>query len=422
MNSLRLLVIGNGLPHPKHSVRAANVVIYELVTALSKINHGQVGYLSVCHDDGNELETLEKIELENFGVSVLNQVLLPPIPKKRTAWKRLFFPKKTDFYPETQFSKQILTSVMEFKPDVILVPWSEWLTALCGELDYKKFAYYGNPDPKAGKWRALFERRYLISKQSPWRRFFYLKYLEYYHLKIMRKYDWLGDVANNDVLYYQKKGIINAFYIQNLWIDRFGLDWENIRLQATKKKLCKIIINVGQLGGTANRYGLELLALKIAPLLRIKMKTPYELHILGKGSIVTDLEVKLSSPEIRVRGFVPDIDQELFEAKIFVCLNNAGPYKVGHTRYLHAWSLGMCVIAHCDAAKSMPEMINRKNCLLGENPDEIANLIVEASLDPKLRLELGRSGYETFRQFFTAEPVALKILEKITRTDLENQK
>ena len=173
----------------------------------------------------------------------------------------------------------------------------------------------------------------------------------------MRQYDLLGDVAANDALYYQQKGHPNAFYIQNIWIDRFGASWEETRQRLEIKTPAKIIVNVGQLGATANRYGMEILAKEVAPALRdLLREIPYELHILGKGEIIEPLRRLLDSPEIKIRGFVDDIDKEFFEASLFVCLNNASPFKVGHTRYLHAWSLGICVIAHRDAALSMPEI------------------------------------------------------------------
>lgn len=411
---MNLLVIGNVCPHVDHTVRAANVVVHELVCALAAQGHGDVGYLRIKrHADPaqSEVERAGVASLRAAGVTVLDELALDLPPASRPAWRKLLTPKRTDFYPESVFASRVADAIASFQPNMIVVPWSEWITALCADLPVMKFAYYGNPDHKAGTYRAMFDRCHGISRFSPLRVAAYLRLLEAQHIKVVKQYDLLGDVAANDAAYYVSKGHPHAFYIQNIWIDRFGAEWQALRERAAAPgKPAKIIVSVGQLGATANRYGLEILGKEVAPLLRNMLADiPYELHILGMGELIEPLRLLLDSPEIKVRGFVDDIDQEMFEATAFVCLNNASPFKVGHTRYLHAWSLGMCVVGHEDAALSMPEMRHRENCLLGGTPYEIATLICEAVEQPTLRAQMGQSGYDTFRKHFMAKQVAGKL-------------
>lgn len=411
---MKLLVIGSVWPHAGHTVRAANVVVHELVCALAARGHGDVGYLRIKrHSDPaqSESERAGAASLRAAGVTVLDELSLGPPPGPRPVWRKLIAPRRSDFYPESVFASNVQDAITSFQPDMIVVPWSEWITALCADLPVMKFAYYGNPDHKAGIYRTMFDRRHGIARFSSLRAASYLRLLEAQHIKVVKQYDLLGDVAENDAAYYVSKGHPHAFYIQNIWIDRFGAEWAILRARAaTPAQRVKIIVNVGQLGGTANRYGLEILGKEVAPLLRSMLSdTPYELHILGMGELIEPLRLLLDSPEIKMRGFVEDIDQEMFEAAFFVCLNNASPFKVGHTRYLHAWSLGMCVVAHQDAALSMPEMCHRENCLLGGTPREIAELIREAIEQPALRVQMGQSGYDTFRKHFMAPQVAEKM-------------
>ncbi len=103
----------------------------------------------------------------------------------------------------------------------------------------------------------------------------------------------------------------------------------------------------------------------------------FRIEIIGAGALHPAIKAALEGPDVVFRGFVPDIDEALLSAPVFLCLNNATPFKVGHTRYLHAWTLGACVIAHRDAALSMPEIVNGRNALLGTDPDEIADLITQ---------------------------------------------
>src|SRR5207245_1850417 len=129
-----------------------------------------------------------------------------------------------------------------------------------------------------------------------------------------------------------------------------------------------------------NTYGLEYLSQEILPALRKTFDgKKFEVHILGRGEPHPVIARYLAAPEIRVRGFVQDIDSELLSADVFLCANNATEYKVGHTRYLHAWSLGCCVVAHQDCRLSMPEMENGKNALLGGSATEIADCIAQAA-------------------------------------------
>ena len=98
-----------------------------------------------------------------------------------------------------------------------------------------------------------------------------------------------------------------------------------------------------------------------------------------------DLAEKLDRPTVRNVGFIENVDHALMTAPVFLCLNNATPYKVNQSRYMHAWSLGACVVAHSDAALSLPGMVDGENALLGGDPDAIVERIARALGDRSLR-------------------------------------
>lgn len=414
---MRVLVAGSLWPHTGHTIRAANVVIFELVRALAKQPGAQIGYLRIRRY-GDTLQTEQEqaatCTLRECDVEVLDELVLPPPHPPRPAWRKLFNPRRADFYPDSIHASLASASILGFQPDVLLIPWSEWITALCADLPVIKFAYYGNPDHKVGLHRHAFDRRYGLSRYSKLRTALYLHHLEQVHLQVMQCYEMLGNVSANDAIYYQQHGHPNAFYVHNIWIDRFGPAWQTMRAKHEQHNPVKIIANVGQLGGTANRYGLELLGREVAPALRDALKgIPYEIHILGKGELDPPLVHLLDRPEIRLRGFVDDIDKELLESAVFLCLNNGSPFKVGHTRYLHAWSLGCCVIAYRDAALSMPELQHQRNAMLGKDAEEIAAYVRQVIDQPNVRLRLGLAGYKTFRDHFIAERVAEELWWRI---------
>jgi glycosyltransferase involved in cell wall biosynthesis len=295
-----------------------------------------------------------------------------------------------------------------------MVPWSEWLTAACSNVPIVKFAYYGNPDHKTGRMRYLHDRKLKGGSVTDIRLQVALSRLEKVHNRIMRRYELLGDVAANDADYYAAGGHPNAFYVRNVWIDRFGDGWQRQRRALESPDPLVIVGNVGKLGGTANRYGLEYLGKEILPALRRRLAPgTFRVEILGAGELEPAIYSRLDGPDVAFRGFVPDIDEAMLSAPIFLCANNATPFKVGHTRYLHAWTLGACVVAHSDASLSMPEIRHGKNALLGRNAEEIADLIVRAGRDKSMRERIGMAGWETYRTQFRAESVASNIVERI---------
>ena len=112
-----------------------------------------------------------------------------------------------------------------------------------------------------------------------------------------------------------------------------------------------------------------------------------------------------------MRGYVEDIDAEILSSEILLSANNASSYKVAHTRYLHAWSLGTCVIAHQDAKLSMPELVHHRNALLGKNIAEMATLVKEALQNPSLRSSIAIQAYADFKEHHSGEEIAEKVIQ-----------
>lgn len=413
---MRILVLSNLQPHGSHSVRAANVVTFELVRALATEEGIHCGFVNVRTEGAEGLTDQERegvAGMEEVGVDVLPRILLPDSPPARTR-HRLLRGRIDDFYPQVRHMARVWSVVEAFRPDVILVPWCEWLTALCADMPVAKLAYYGNPDAKSADARLRFARAHgeIALPQALLQRWDN-RSLERAHLRQMMKYPMLGDVAANDAKYYDAHGHPNAFYVRNLWIDRRpGELWRTARRERERKNV--IIGNVGRLPGTGNTLGLELLGRDLLPLLRDRFRgQEYLVRILGAGNLHPAIAPYFAAPEVDLAGFVPDIDEAILEAGVFLCMNNASHFKVGQTRYLHAWSLGACVVAHRDAALSMPEIVNDENALLGSSMAEIADLVARSLSDQALRRRIGEAGYETFRTLFTAESVARSIVERL---------
>jgi len=364
-------------------------------------------------------------ELESHAYEVLQQKglkIVPPFLAEkpeivRSRLRIITSPEITDFYPSNHHSKDAIAHASAFEPDAVLILWSEVATALFSEMKCRKYAYYGNPDSKSFLANARNDLENGGSLKTYLLALFRARQLKSFNIETLSKYSHIGNVAANDALFYRKNGLDRVEYIQNIWVDRFRDRPPALpNIETKNDEHTNIIANVGKLSGTANRYGLEYFAKQVLPCLEAAMPTQFwTAHVLGSGKLSpTTADAFSRSPHIAVRGFVDDIDDEMSKSGIFVCVNNGTRYNVGHTRYLHAWSLGCCVIAHSAVREAMPEFIHGKNALLGSSGQEIAKLIAQAAGDPDLRRQIGAGGYETFREEFTATSVFRKILASVS--------
>ena len=413
---MKLLIISAIWPSSTHSTRAANIVIFEMLLALAKNQKGvQVGLLVVTDGVRKECIDQESIEdLKKSGVDILDNILLEPIPRRNISERIFSMPNIADKYPQYNHRGKIQEASLKWEADAVLIPWSEWLTHACSDIPLIKFAYYGNPDPKSALAQLALTKKYgkrslaflLIQLLK-------IKVFEFIHINTMRKYEILGNVAKNDANYYAKKGHPNSFYIQNIWIHPKSKNEVNYE-KKRKESPIKIIASIGKLGGTANTYGFLYLGKEILPLLEKRLQAiNYEVHILGAGKPQEYVLSALDSSKVIWRGYVDDIDSEIRNADVFLCVNNATRYKVGHTRYLHAWSLGAPVVAHTDASLSMPEIRHMETALLGSNALEIVNNIALLLEDENLRRKICNGGEQAYLKYFQSKSVATIIIDKL---------
>ncbi len=412
----RLLVINPLWPEESLPHQAATLVLYQLTSEFARSPEIEVGFLKI--DTGfvstlNEVQDSARKALNAKGVTFLDPLVLPTPPPARSIWRRMVLPRLEDYYPETLHQDIAYKAASAFDPDFIFVPWSEPTTCLFSKYPAKRFTYFGNPDPWTARIEIENARRNGNSFLSYFAGRLFVGWLERFHIREMARWDFVADVSLNCAEYYRSKLGPRAFYINNLWIDRYGEAWRETRDQKEIVSPLRIVGNIGFLTSTANSMGLEILGRDLMPeLRRVFPDGGFEVHIYGGGKPKAALKSTLEHPEIKIRGFVEDIDSEMLESPIFLCVNNASRYSTGHTRYLHAWSLGCCVVAHSNAALSMPEIEHGFNALLGDSPQEIADLIARAAGDQALRRRLGENGYRTLKERFKVETVVDTALQK----------
>ena len=413
---MHILVAGQVWAHPGHDLQSANLLTYEFARMFRELGH-RVSFVCTYWDDrapARNIEAESRLALKAIDVDVIEPIVLHRPTERLSSLATLICPRTSAFFPEAALRKAANDLVRSLRPDVVFVPWSEMTTQLFADVDALRVAYYGNPDPKNWRINALppvaASRGWLRDLVTRIRLF----HLERLHLREMKKYHLFGNVAANDAAYYADRGLPDAFYTRMIYLDRYPGAWEAERDQLEKEDNIIVAANIGSQAATGNMLALDYLARRVlGPLKQAFGSTPYEVRLYGGGKLRPELAAILNRPEVRNVGYVEDIDTALLSAQVFLCLNNATIYKVNQSRYLHAWSLGGCVVAHRDAALSLPEMVHGENALLGSTPGEIAELIARAAGDKPLRRRLGRNGYETYRRYFKADSVATDLVERM---------
>jgi glycosyltransferase involved in cell wall biosynthesis len=223
--------------------------------------------------------------------------------------------------------------------------------------------------------------------------------------------------ANNSVLdaqFYASNGHPRSIYLQNMWpdIDKSG---DGLPRVEHRKDIVKIIGSIGNLGATGNTFGLYYLGKEVLPRLSKRLVgQDFEIHLLGKGAPSPVVAPYLSDERIKHRGWVDDINEEIFSSHAFLIMTNSNEdFLVGNTRLLLAWALGACVILHANSALAMPEIEHEKNALLGNTPDEIVDCIIRVAGDEKLRYQIGQGGYKTFMHYYRSDVVMPKMIGEL---------
>lgn len=320
------------------------------------------------------------------------------------------------FFPALA-ARPTLRSVIETtRPDVLLSIWSwEALAATFDLPGVPKFVYYGNPDHKPEQARMRFPelfdlphvgvrgalRQWILRLENRAR--------EIQHLRMMRCCEVTANNSAVDARYYEEQGHPRSIYLQNMWPEDPGGPVMGGR--PDRDGPVRVAGSVGNLAATGNTFGLRYLGERLAPELESRIGADrLRIDVYGGGSARPRVASALDRPAIHLRGWVDDLSEELRRSHVFLVLTNVDGFIVGNTRILLAWSLGTCVVAHSNTALSMPEIRHMQNALLGDSPEEIADLVARAARDDDLRARIGRGGYEAFRDCYVSDGVVPKML------------
>ena len=439
---MRLLIALSAIPYS--SGEAIDVVSYEVVKYLASSKH-EIFVQAIIREGKTVVQEKREAALRQTLIEFTNVKILPSIyigdyytaPSRLEnlvgyamallrglpLLRRVINPF---FFPALAVKNVFHKSVKATSPDIIVNIWSWEALALFFDIeDIPKYVYYGNPNHKPLESQLDAADLFGMYSNSLFGKFKIKLYRhinrsrEVQHLKMMERCEMTTNNSLVDAAYYTENGHPNSSYLQNMWPPATTSPVRT--LAPTSGKTVRLAASVGHLAATGNTFGLHYLGQHLIPALRQVTTLPFIMDIYGEGSVRPEVAKVLKHDEIRLRGWVDDIDQELVNSDAFLILTNAEGFIVGNTRLLLAWSLGVCVIAHTNSMLAMPEVKHMENTLLGETAEEIADLIKLVSRDPELARKIGRGGLDTFEKYYTVDTVMPRMLDQIESCVMGNK-
>jgi len=406
-----LVILTSATPDFLHS-RAARTVCGLLAEQLGR-QVSKVTLAVCCAEEPASRETVAR--LVKAGVEVVH------LPGKRVSAAAPSSPLRTAMglvrslvlnetghdFPRPDDARGLAGAIDAIGADAALLFWDSLAEFALPYMKTPSLGYLARPPYESGvsrtKLMAPSLRRTLILAQFAAQ--------ERRHLARMRLLRGAANICAIDTAYYARHGVA-CEYVSNTWDDPVGAEWSDRRSRLESNMTgIQILGNIGSVTATGNTFGMNYLGHEVLPILsQVAGDLNWTVSICGGGKMLPDVAKALDNLRVQIKGFVDDIDSEVLASGIFLLLNNAGPYTGGYKRVVYACATGACLIAHANLRKSMPEMVSGRNCLLGETPAEISELIKRAMPDKALRRNLGAAARSTYEIDYAPKAVAAKLL------------
>jgi hypothetical protein len=415
---MRVLVLSSVSPNFAH-FRAAQTVLAHLLQELAQSNL-DVSYAVAELKPGTDAES--EARLRSAGVTALHgpqPVMTPSVPpasrivRAVDLARQLIDPRSGREDPDFAAPDVEIERVLSSGAQAAILFWDtcyEQLVPALGTHGLPVFGYLARP-PFAAAQITVREKLSGVRRR--------LETLRLYarqrrHFDRLRHLAGARNICALDAAWYSRERVA-CRYLPNTWPDPFGENWAAARAVAEcRRDGIHILANIGGLNATGNHYGMMFFADRVLPLLdRALAGRDWTANICGRFELPRELARLAQHPRVALRGFVPDIDEEMSGNHLFLLLNNSGPYTGGYTRVIYAFATGACLIAHRRLANSMPELVADENCLLGETPEDVAGLIIAAASDPQLRSRIGTAARRTYIECYRPSRVASGIRDMV---------
>lgn len=327
--------------------------------------------------------------------------------------KDLLKPQLESFFPWSALNSQVRVLIRKIKPDVIFCYHFDSLSAAFTIDEAPLVAGLGDlwHLPEFFRWklrkasvRKLAEGLYLLSRRKSIKRFM---------ISMLQPCARKGAFAAHYAAWLRDKGgFADTLYFRTPVHDPVGAQWREAKRQYKASNVKPKILMIGDLSGTAAKWGLQLLMKHTLPLLEKAYGLQgFIVHIVGR--ITSDESIKLleAKPYIRMIGRVTCPDIEFLSSDILLVPT---PITLGiRVRIITGFSYGACIIAHRANTAGIPELSHEYNALLAADGGGLAKETIRALENIELRRRLEENARKTFEQYFSETTAATYIAEEI---------
>jgi glycosyltransferase involved in cell wall biosynthesis len=406
------LVVSGGVPNPAASGGA--VTAWTVLAHLLAEGH-EVGVCALRdpeHYDPTDTSAESRVEaVRSLGADVVQLVsgsttafrslARGPAARVRRAWR----PREEELYPHLVDREAVRRAVSELGAEVAWIYHFEALAA-SRDLDVPRFAAVGDPPHLSALYRFRDELPHPRALRRIVRLRTQIRHQPRVLVRFLNECAGCGAFAAHHAEWLRAQGATACEYLRTPVPDP-GLG-ERVATDRPR------VLLVGHLKGIVTLDGLRTFAREVLPRLEAELGADgFEARILGGYEPPDELAATLDRPAVRFLGHVEDPAGEFRSATVMLVPNSI-PLGI-RVRILTGFSYGTCIVSHRANVPGIPELAHGWNALVGGSGAELAEAVVRAIRDERLRERLEAGARRTYEEAFAPSVAAGRIAELLER-------
>ncbi len=389
-----------------------------LIEELSKKNFEIIHIAVIGKHSSIKIKDNDKLWLKKLGVR-LEIVKFDNSLKKRNFFNKFlkfYNCRLSDFFPnEYLTSKKVLAKINKINPHCVLA-FAFDAVIYTNDVKYPRMAVQAEgPHINADvilKFNPKIEIKFSIKYLIYWiKSKLYIAAYTKLFIQINKKLDISAFQGPHYVKWAKTKRLNNSIYVSTPVIDPHRI---KNHIEENSETVFNILM-IGHLHSTSNQSGLPLFFQELFPELLILFgENNFKINIVGNNELLPKKYLPFKKEKhLNWKGPVFPAEDEFINSDLLLV---PIPAKTGsRVRIINGFSLGCCIVAHSANKLGIPELINNKNILLGDNGKELAYQIHKASKDQSLRKTLGLEGRRIYEMNYRPEVAFEKYYYLINR-------
>jgi glycosyltransferase involved in cell wall biosynthesis len=357
---------------PSVTTRGTAINTWSIMSSLLRAGHR----VTVVVISNSESEHFKEVAAAGATVRTVPYGDLRPYAFRSRMRSAILRPQLATFYPWVELARAVRALLEEIRPNALLAYTLYNLAATHGVTTYPRMAVLVDLDHVAAHYR--------------WR-----------------------DTSIRPLRQYLR-ATLRRIYIPPPTRDPVGSNWRELRDSFSGREKFRILL-IGHFAGIASISGLRSFITKILPRLEKELGADaFEVHAVGDYSKNPNLAAQLRAhSSVKLRGYVENVDEEFLSADVLLVPT---PINLGtRTRVIEGFSYGCCVVAHEANALGIPQMLHEKNALMARDGVGLADAVIRAFSDNKLRARLQSNARRTFEEHFSLDSAGALLTAELER-------